>query len=260
MTQSFLEFFCLHRKNLILNLVARNFKVKYRGSIFGYLWTLLIPISQVLVFYFVYQVVLKVPVPNYLAFIVVGIMPWVFFSSTVNEGFDMLVAGQGLLTHIPMPIQGFSAAAVLTNFASFMIAVPIILAVILFSGLPLTWQMLWFFPLSALLFLFTYSLSFIFACLFVYFRDLKYLFSILVQVWLYVTPILYSATMIPQKYEWVIKVNPLSGYFMNLHNVLLQNAPMDWSSAGLFGAWAFATALIANYMRVYVAPYLVEKL
>lgn len=238
----------------------RNFKVKYRGSVFGYFWTLLIPLSQVLVFYFVYQIVLKVPVPNYLAFIVVGILPWVFFSSTVNEGFDMLVAGQNLLTHIPMPIQGFSAAAVMTNFASFLIAVPIILGVILISGLSLSLNSLWFFPLAAILFLFTYSLSFIFACFFVLFRDLKYLFSIAVQVWLYFTPILYPAEMIPEQFRWALYANPLSGFFVNIQRILLEGKGMDWAMAGSFLGWSILLALFANYLRVRVAPFLVEKL
>src|ERR1700733_6872697 len=119
MTVSLFEFFCLHRKNLLLNLVQRNFKVKFKGSALGYFWTLVIPLSQVSVFYFVYQVILKVPVPNYFAFIVTGILPWVFFSTTINESLESLVSGQNLLTHLPMPLQAFPAATVMTNFLSF---------------------------------------------------------------------------------------------------------------------------------------------
>src|SRR3954469_25912945 len=124
MTASFMEFFCLHRRNLLLTLVLRNFKVKYKGSVFGYLWTLVIPLSQVLVFYFVYQVILKVPVPNYLAFIVTGILPWVFFASTASESLESLVSGQNLLSHMPMPAQAFPAASVTTNFISFLLSWP----------------------------------------------------------------------------------------------------------------------------------------
>src|SRR5947208_2867717 len=104
MTASLFEFFCWHRKNLLLNLVQRNFKIKYKGSALGYIWTLVIPFSQVMVFYFVYELIMKVPVPHYLAFIVTGIIPWVFFAGTIGESLESLVAGQNLLTHMPMPL------------------------------------------------------------------------------------------------------------------------------------------------------------
>lgn len=256
----FTEFFCLHRMNLLLNLVMRNFKAKYRGSILGYIWTLAIPFCQVLVFYFVYQVVLKVPIPNYLAFIVTGILPWVFFSTTINESLESLVSGQDLLTQLPMPLQAFPAASVATNFLSLMISVPIILGVLVWSGIVIDWKMLLFFPLSLAFFIFTYSLSFILAALFVIFRDIKYIVSILIQLWMYLTPILFSADLVPERFRWTLVVNPLSGYFVSIRDVLVYNQLPDPKLLLIFAAWCVGIFIVANVLRLTVGPRLVERL
>lgn len=260
LTSSFYEFFCLHRRNLLLNLVRRNFKVKFKGSALGYLWTLAIPLSQVLVFYFVYQVILKIPVPNYLAFIVTGILPWVFFASTVTESLESLISSQGLLANMPMPLQAFPAASVATNFISFVLSWPIILGTLLWGGIPLHWTALLFVPLSMLLFVFTYSLSFILASLLVLFRDLKHIFSIVVQLWMYSTPVFYSAALIPEKFKWILFVNPLSGFFIGTRDILIGGKLPEISIMIAFFAWTFLAFFLANFLRVSVGPRLVEKL
>jgi len=260
MTAFFSEFFCFHRKGLLLNLVLRNFKVKFRGSVLGYLWTLVIPLSQVLVFYFVYQVILKIQIPNYMAFILTGILPWVFFSTTVLECLESLVSGQNLLSQLPMPLQVFPAAAVITNFVSFLLALPIVAATFIWSGIELHWGMLAVIPLMLLLYLFTYSLSFVLACLFVMFRDLKHIFGIFVGLWMYCTPVLYSAEMVPANYQWVLWINPLSGFFVGVRDVLLLNRPTDPVLFYSFAGWTVAFFILANWMRMAVGPRLVERL
>jgi lipopolysaccharide transport system permease protein len=259
-TESFIEFFCLHRRNLLFNLVNRNFKVKFKGSALGYFWTLVIPLSQVLVFYFVYQVILKIPVPNYLAFIVTGILPWVFFASTIIESLESLVSGQNLLTHMPMPLQAFPAASVATNFISFVLSWPILFGAIFWSGIRPDWLMLLFVPLSLLLFIFTYSLSFILASLFVLFRDLKHIFGIVVQLWMYSTPVLYSANLIPQNFRWILYANPLSGFFVGARDVLIGGQLPDPLLMATFVGWTFVMFAAANILRLSVGPRLVEKI
>ena len=260
MINSLAEFFCLHRKNLMANLVFRNFKVKYRGSALGYLWTLGVPILQVLVFYFLYQVILKIPIPNYLAFIVTGIFPWVFFSATVGESLDSLVVGQNLLMNLPVPIQAFPAASVVSNFVSFLLAVPILVGVLLLSGLTLNFNALLFFPLSMGLFVFTYSFSFILACFYVMFRDLKHMFAIIIQLWMYFTPVLYSADLIPSRFQWTLFANPLAGYFTAIRDVLIRGTAPDPAIVASFAAWTLGIFAFANVLRWRVGAHLFERI
>src|ERR1700722_18574006 len=259
-TTSFYEFFCLHRKNLLLNLVRRNFKVKFKGSVLGYFWTLVIPISQVVVFYFVYQVIMKVPVPHYLAFVVTGILPWVFFSTTVNESLESLVSGQTLLSQLPVPLQAFPAATVAANFISFWLAYPIMVAAVAFSGITLSWTIVLFFPLTLLLLVYAYSLSFILAALFVLFRDIKHIFGIFIMLWMYVTPILYSIDMVPQQWRWTIYFNPMSGFFISMRDLMINGKLPPAKVLAVFFGWTVLTFFIANVMRVTIGPRLAEKL
>lgn len=257
---SFDKFFCLHRRNLLYNLVMRNFKVKFRGSVLGYLWTLVIPMSQVLVFYFVYQVVMKVPIPNYLAFVVTGIMPWVFFSTTVNESLESLVSGQNLLSHLPMPIQVFPAATVATNLISFLLALPIIIGVILWSGIELNGYSLLAIPYLLGLFLFTYCFSFVLASMYVLFRDLKHIFGIVLNLWMYGTPVLYSIDLVPEPFRWFFNVNPLTGFFVGFRDALLFHRWTDLPLMMSFVTWTLFFFVVANIIRATMAGRLVERL
>jgi ABC-type polysaccharide/polyol phosphate export permease len=260
MVASFSEFFCLHRRNLLANLVFRNFKVKYRGSSIGYVWTLGIPALQVLVFYFLYQVILKIQIPHYLAYIVTGIFPWVFFATTVSESLESLVSGQALLANLPVPIQVFPAASVVSNFLSFLLSIPIVLAVVAFSDLPITWHCLLFLPLSLLLFVFTYCFAFLLASFYVLFRDLKHMFSILIQLWMYFTPVLYSPEMVPQAFRWTLYVNPMAPYFVMTRDLLIHNRLPAPIVLAAFVAWVVAFYLFANIVRASVGKTLVERL
>jgi lipopolysaccharide transport system permease protein len=254
------EFFCLHRLNLLANLVFRNFKVKYRGSVLGYVWTLGIPTLQVLVFYFLYQIILHIAVPNYLAFIVTGIFPWAFFSTTVSEGLDSLVTGHNLLTNLPVPIQAFPAASVISNFFSLLFSIPILAGVLAFNHIEPHWSAVILLPLTVGLFVFTYSFAFILGSLYVLFRDLKHMFSIVIQLWMYCTPIVYSADMIPKNFQWTLYLNPLSGYFVTVRDTLLYNRTPDPAMVWTFVGWTLAMFLAGNILRVTIGPGLVERI
>lgn len=215
---------------------------------------------QVAVFYFVYKIVLKIDTPNYLAFIVTGLIPWVFFSATINESFDTLSSSHYLLTQIPIPIQTFPAASAFTNFANLLLSLPAIAAVLLFGDSTLSAIALMFFPLTALLFVFTYSLAFIFAASYVAFRDVKHIFGIAIQLWLYLTPVLYSPSQVPSGYHWMLLLNPLAPYFIAVRDVLIFDRLPEQSDILMLFAWTTVALFIANTLRIKIGPRLVERL
>ena len=257
----FYDFFCLHRKFILLNFLLRNLKLKYRRSVFGYFWTLLIPLSQVAIYYFVYRVVLKVDVPNYLSFIVSGILPWVFFTSSVNESMDSLVNGYLLLNHAPVPIQVFPLASTLTNFINFVPSISLILLISwLDTGVAPGLEAILIIPLCLAFFVFTYSLSFLLACTYVYLRDLKYLISIGIQLWMYLTPILYRAEMVPERYRLILYLNPLAGFFSVLRKLLFNQSLPNLGELSSFLITTVLLLLFGEFIRARYARRLVEDL
>src|SRR6202035_5870261 len=124
-----IDIFCVSKKFLVFNLVGRNLKVKYRRSVLGVLWTLLSPLATVMIFYFVFKVILKVQIPHYMAFLVSGVLPWSFFSQTINEGMDSIVGNAGIAAKVPVPIQIFPLVGAITNFITLFLALPVILGI-----------------------------------------------------------------------------------------------------------------------------------
>jgi ABC-type polysaccharide/polyol phosphate export permease len=248
-----IDLFCLGKKFLVFNLVGRNLKVKYRRSVLGVLWTLVSPLSMVCVFYFVFKLILKVQMPHYLAFLVGGMIPWSFYQQSVMEGLDSVLGNSSLISKIPIPVQVFPFVGTLTNFITLVIALPIMIGVSIFSGVELGGSVILLPYLFLCLFLICYGVALILGVLHVYFRDLKHLTSILMQLWFYGTPVIYDVAMIPPKYHWVIYANPVGGCFVGFHQILGAGIWPDSSLVLSAGLWAVATSSVA--LALFKASY-----
>ena len=252
------EFFCLHRKYLVANMVNRNLKVKYRRSVLGIFWTLLYPMAMAAVYYFVFKLVLRVDAPHYLLMIMCGVLPWGFFSQSVLESTESIIGNWGLVTKVPIPVQVFPWVGVLTNFITLLLATPVILAVALLSGAPVGWSLMAL-PLILLALLgFTYAISLIAAVLSVWLRDLKHLITIGMQIWFYATPVLYLESMIPDSYRWIGMFNPLSAYFGALHGLWLRGEWPGFSQWVTVLGWTFGSLALAYWVRETKSEEIVE--
>lgn len=237
-----LDLFCIQRKYLVLNMVSRNLKIKYRRSLFGFLWTLLIPLSQALVYYSVFNVILKVQMPNYLVLILCGVLPWTFLSQTVLEGIDALVSNSAILTKVPVPLQLFSLTGSLTNLFTLALSTPVILGSMILSGVEINPSILFLPYLWACLFMIAYGFALALGIIFIYLRDLKHIFGIVIQLWFYGTPVLYHEKMIPEEYRWILSLNPVGELFVGIHQICFESrvpsitqflAPLIWSLIAL---------------------------
>jgi len=217
-----IDFFCLKKKFLVFNFVSRNLKTKYHRSVLGMLWTVLTPLSMAGVYYMVFRFVFRVEIPHYMVFILSGVIPWTFFAQSVMDGMESIVGSLGLVSRVPVPLQAFAYTNTITNFITLLLSVPIIFAAGVFSGTPINATLLLIPLFLGILFLFTYSLAFILSVLFVFFRDLRHLFSIFLQIWFYLTPVIYQESMIPERFHWVLYANPMSALFVAIRSVLIR--------------------------------------
>ncbi|MCB0366743.1 MAG: ABC transporter permease [Bdellovibrionales bacterium] len=254
------DIFCLNKKFLILNLVSRNLKLKYRRSILGVLWTLIVPASSALTYYLVFQFVMKVPIPNYLLFVVCGILPWNFLAQSITQGMESIVSNYPLLSKVPIPSQVFTYTETITAFINLILSTPVILVVALFTDAPIGWQTLLYFPLMCLLFIQAYSLSYIFAVLFVFFRDLRHLTGIIVQIWFYATPILYSQSLIPEGYQSLLYLNPCAFIFTVSHKIWVTGAPITGAEVTYSVLWTAFIFAAATLLCKYNSHNLVERI
>ncbi|MEK7691631.1 MAG: ABC transporter permease, partial [Bdellovibrionota bacterium] len=165
------DLFCVGKKFLVFNLVARNLKVKYRRSVFGIFWTLLSPLAMATVFYFVFKIILQVTIPHYLVFVLSGMLPWTFFAQTVMEGLESIVGNGSLITKVPVPTHVFPFVGTVTNLITLVLALPILILVAIISEAPIGGPPLLLGVYVFALFFITYGVSLLAAVAFVYFRD-----------------------------------------------------------------------------------------
>lgn len=254
------DIFCVDRKFLVFNLVARNLKIKYRRSILGIFWTLLSPLGMAAVYYLVFKVVLNIQVEHYPAFILSGVLPWAFFAQTTSEGMESVVGSWGLLSKVPIPGQLFPFVGAVTNFVTLIISLPIPIGAAILSGTPLGPSIVLLPFYMLLLFLFTYGFSLIAAIAFVYFRDLRHLLNIFLQIWFYGTPVLYAESMIEDKFPALLYLNPLGGIFSGIHTVLIYGG---WPKPELLAAalgWTTLALSIPVLLNRRVLQNIVEKI
>lgn len=253
------DIFCIRRKFLVYNLVSRNIKLKYRRSFFGVLWTMVVPALSALTYYLVFQVFVKVPVPNYLLFIISGVLPWSYFSTTAMVGMESLVANYVLLSKVPMPIQVFPFVEAVSNFINLVFALPVVFIIAIATGAPLGASVVLLPFYYFLLFIMVYSLTLILAVGFVYFRDMRHLMGFVMQVWFYLTPIIYSENLVPEKWRWVEYCNPMAFMFSGIHTILIFG---DWPSVlqiAITTGWAVLFFGIALAVNRRFAPTLIER-
>jgi lipopolysaccharide transport system permease protein len=224
------EFFGLNKKFLIYNLIIRNLKIKYRRSFFGMFWTVLIPAASALVYFVVFQFVMRVQIENYLLHIMAGLVPWTFLATSVVNSIDSLVGNHHLLNKVPLPTQSLPLAEVLTQFLNLLLSLPIVFVLMIATSSFAGWHIFQYLFLCGLLFLMVYSFSLLVAIGFVYLRDLKFLMTIVLQFWFYLTPIMYTTQMIPEKFKFLLWLNPVGLIFEGFQLSLISHQWLSLNS------------------------------
>ncbi len=254
------KFFSLHRKFLLYNLLMRNLKVRYRKSVFGFLWTLIVPLTMTLVYYFVFQYIAKMGDDKFAIFLLVGVIPWTFFSTAFATGTDSLVNNFGILSKVPISATAFPLAETCSAFINLILSLPILLGAALFFGVQpaLSWLLL---PLLyGILFFITYALAFIAAVANVYLRDVRHLVGIGIQIWMYMTPILYSAERIPEHLRVWFYANPFFVLFDSFHRTILKGEWVGPVQFAHMAGWMFALLTFAFLLNQQVRFKIVEKI
>ena len=198
-------------RGLLLSLTQRELKARYRGSILGFLWTFLSPTLQMLVYALVFSVYMRQQLEHYAYFMFVGLLPWTWFASSVNGGASAISDRRDLLTKVWFPAQVLPATVVATNLCNYVLSLPLLVLLGLFFGRPPAWTMLCLPAVVLIQLLFTLAIVYLISALNVTFRDLQHVVANLMTLWLFLTPVLYSAKAIPEAYRQVLLMaNPMA--------------------------------------------------
>ena len=220
----------LKYKDLFLVFIWREFSIRYRQSLIGFLWAVIQPLSLMLLFTFVFTYLMPVKVSDYpySVFFYSALLPWSFFSSSLNYAVPSLTGHYNLITKIYFPREIIPLSGIAVAFIDFIIAAFVFAGMLLIYRIPFTIYSLWFFPLFLLLLLFTAGMSLVLSALNVYYRDVNLAINFLIQLWFFATPIFYSADALPDKFKIILFLNPLAFVIENIRKCVLRGSPVIW--------------------------------
>lgn len=198
-------------RGLLLSLVQRELKARYRGSVLGFLWTFLNPTLQMFVYTLLFSVYMRQQIEHYAFFMFIGLLPWIWFSSSVSAGSSSISDRRDLLTKVRFPAQVLPATVVATNLCNFVLSVPLLMGLGLFLGHYPSWHIVLFPVVMFVQLCVTMALVYLLSAINVTFRDLQQIVSNLLTMWFFVTPIFYRVTTIPGTIrELMVLANPMA--------------------------------------------------
>lgn len=199
----------LRYRDLVRALVVRDLKVRYRRSAIGFLWTMLQPLLTMLVLTVVFSAIFRFEIANYPVYALAGIMFWNFFSQSITTSMNSLRGNAHLLTKIPVPKAVFPLATVIAGVINLLFALVPLFAILLITGHPIRPALL-FLPVAVLLAtLFTLGAGLLLSPMAVFFYDTIEMITVVMTLLMYMTPIFYPMDIIPEKYLWAVRFNPI---------------------------------------------------
>ncbi len=237
---------------LVQSLVARDLKARYRGSVLGFFWSFVNPLLLLLIYTFVFTVVMPGIHPPELEpfalFMFCGILPWTWFSASLLESSNVLIAGGNLIKKVLFPAEVLPIVTVLANLVHFCLGLPILAAFLIYYQAPLNAAELAWFPVVVVIqLILTTGLALIVSALTVHFRDVRDLLANLLTLWFFATPIIYPVSQAPEPVRRILNLNPFTHLAVAYQEILFYRGP--------FGHWKWLLALGGVSVVVFFAGY-----
>jgi len=228
--------------------IQREVRVRYKQSILGIAWAILQPAALAAIFSLVFSVLVRVPSDGipYPLFAYAALVPWSFFATSLNQGIPSLVNQMNLITKAAFPKEILPLGAIGASLVDFCFAFGVFIGMLLVYRYPLSATMLWL-PLLVLLQTgLAVGVTLIGSALNVFFRDIRFVIPLAVQIWMYATPIVYPSSLVPAHLRTLYALNPMVGIIESYRNIFLHGRPPDWTLLAT-GALSTTILLLAGY-------------
>ncbi|XTI71608.1 ABC transporter permease [Acidithiobacillus sp. AC3] len=247
-------------RDLVRNLVIKDLKVRYQGAAFGFLWSLGNPLALILLYDFVFTHIFRSDLPNYILYLVIGILHYNLFAQAVSQGCESLTGASGLIQKIYFPRILVPTASLLFTIVLWIIAILILAVLYPFLGGVYHWGLL-LYPLALGLYLaFIWGIVLTFSVLQVELRDLKHLVEIALMFGFWCTPIAYDINVLKPSTRAIISLNPLTQFMDLFHALLYAGTLPALSHVFISLVWTIATLAVGMTLFRRKAKHLVEDL
>ena len=219
-----------HHRELFYFLAWRDIKLRYKQTVLGVLWALIQPLFTMLVFTLFFGNLAKIPSDGapYPLFYIAALLPWTYFAATLATSGNSLVTNAQLITKVYFPRAILPVSGAMSGLLDFAIGCLILVGLMIYYGVQPGWPLLLWPILLIPLVLVTVGISMILASLNVRYRDIKYALPFMIQLWLFVTPVIYPTSIIPERFRFVAALNPLTGIIDAFRKSIIPSQRIDW--------------------------------
>lgn len=222
-------------RQMIVSLVKKDLTTRYKGSILGFLWTFINPLFQLLIYTIVFKYLLRTDgtVENFAMYLFVALIPWLFCSSSIQQGSMSVIVNAGLVQKVYFPRIVLPIASVTSNFVNMLFSFIVVFVALLVTGTVLT-PFAFFLPIIMVIeYFFVMGIAILVSAATVYLRDLEHILGIFVMGWFYLAPIVYSLDVFKDIPTWALGIiygNPITGIVNGYRDVLLYGRAPDFAA------------------------------
>ncbi|MBN1878950.1 ABC transporter permease [bacterium] len=249
---------------LIVVLVSRDLKARYRGSVLGFMWSMLNPFLMMLVYWLVFSIYLRNGMEHYHVYLFCGLLPWLWFSASLLEGCGSIISGANLVKKVMFPAEILPLVVVISNLIHFCFGLPILAGFLIIYRIIPGLNILVFPLIIVIQFVFTFGLVLALSALSVHLRDIQQILTNIVTLWFFMSPIVYNLSDLnlaskPAILSIIMNLNPMKHIMESYHRIFLQNMtdrgseifnlPIPW--LGLGAVLGFSVILLMVSWRVF---------
>ena len=245
-------------RQMIFSLVKKDLRGRYKGSVLGFLWTFINPLFQLIVYTIVFSKILHNDIPKFYLYLFVALIPWIFFSSSITVGAASIVAQKDLVKKIYFPRMVIPISYVTSCFVNMLLCFIVVFAVIIVTGTGINFLAVLTLPVIMIVeYVFALGMAMTASAITVYFRDLEHILGIVAMAWMYLTPVVYSKSIVPRKYLPLFNLNPMTHIIDCYRTVLYEKQVPDLTTllwaAGLGVFFLIVGALVFNKLQKHFA-------
>jgi lipopolysaccharide transport system permease protein len=236
-------------RELLYFLTLRDIKVRYKQTVMGVAWVIIQPLTTVLIFTLVFNRFVRLdagPLP-YPLFALSGLLLWLFFANAVTNSTNSLLSNSNLITKVYFPRLFIPAASVGAGLVDLAVAFLLLVAIAIYYGVSLSWSLV-LLPLFILMIsMLALGVGLLSAAFTVKYRDVRHALPFIIQLWMFASPIIYPASVVPAKWRWLLLVNPIAGIIDGFRASLI-GQPINWSHFSISTAITLTLLLISVYV------------
>ena len=208
-------------RQMIYSLVRKELRGRYKGSALGFLWTFINPLLQLLVYTYVFSIVMPNNIEKFYLYLFIGLIPWLFFSGSLTGGAACIINQKDMVKKIYFPREVMPIAYVASNFVNMLLCFIVIFGVVIVAGVGISPVACLYLPIIwAVEFIMCLGGAMLTSALTVYFRDLEYILGIVTMAWMYLTPVVYSIDMVPERLRPFMNLNPMTPVIVAYRDIL----------------------------------------